>query len=77
MPRRYIQFCKRKSVATIVRFLFICGAAESDHMIRDMERMFYLIADKNLAEGNMQFKIIPGARHEEKQWQEDFPKFYQ
>lgn len=57
------------------RMYFVCGGAESDSMVTDMEKMAELIRKKGISEQNTPEVVVKGAQHNEKQWNEDFPDF--
>lgn len=59
------------------RFYFVCGDAESEDMVDDMQGMANIVKDKVNHEGQVAFTIIPGAGHNEQQWHDDFPQFYE
>jgi predicted alpha/beta superfamily hydrolase len=58
------------------RFYFVCGDAESDSMVMDMKKMADIIRLKVKTSANAPVVIIKGASHNEKQWNGDFPGFY-
>ena len=58
------------------RFYFVCGDSESDSMVADMKKMVDIVNPGNTNEKNIQTMIIKGAKHNEKQWNGDFPVFY-
>ncbi len=55
---------------------FVCGDAESDDMVTDVHKMVSLLRGKGLSPLNTPEVIAKGARHNEKQWNSDFPGFY-
>jgi predicted alpha/beta superfamily hydrolase len=59
-----------------LRFYFVCGDSESKAMVTDMQKMADLIRSKGISEKNAPEVIIKGAKHNEKQWNGDFPGFY-
>jgi len=59
------------------RFYFICGDSESDSMAIDMDKMVKLIRSGKVSEKNSRETVVKGAQHNEKQWNGDFPDFYQ
>ncbi len=59
-----------------LRFYFVCGSAESDSMVDDMHKMAELMRSKGISEANTPETVAPGAKHNEKQWNDDFPGFY-
>jgi len=58
------------------RFYFVCGDAESDSMVTDMQKMADIIRSKQKSNASAPVVIIKGAIHNEKQWNGDFPGFY-
>jgi len=59
------------------RFYFVCGDAESETMVSDVQAMAAIIRDKNISDDNCPVTIIEGAGHDEQQWQHDFWAFYE
>jgi predicted alpha/beta superfamily hydrolase len=59
------------------RFYFVCGDAESAEMVTDMQKMATLIRSKGVKDKDSPVMVIKGAKHNEKQWNGDFPDFYQ
>jgi len=55
---------------------FVCGDAESDSMVADMHKMVTLMRSKGVSEQNTPEVVIKDAKHNEKQWNGDFPAFY-
>ena len=58
------------------RFYFVCGDSESDDMVADMQKMINLIRSKGISEKNSPEMVVKGAKHNERQWNGDFPVFY-
>ena len=58
------------------RFYFVCGDAESETMVNDMKKMADLVKAKGVTEEDAPVVVIQGAKHNEKQWNGDFPAFY-
>jgi predicted alpha/beta superfamily hydrolase len=58
------------------RFYFVCGDAESDSMVADMQKMANIIRATGKSPEKAPVVIIKGASHNEKQWNGDFPGFY-
>ena len=56
-------------------FYFVCGDAESKSMVAEMQKMAAIIRSKNTKQ-KPPVVIIKGAGHNEKQWNGDFPGFY-
>ena len=59
------------------RFYFVCGDSEGDDMVEPMQKMVKLVRSKGISEQNAPEIIVKGAKHNEKQWNGDFPGFYQ
>jgi len=59
------------------KFYFVCGDLESDSMASDMDKMVKLIRSRKVSEKNSLETVVKGAQHNEKQWNGDFPDFYQ
>jgi predicted alpha/beta superfamily hydrolase len=59
-----------------LRFYFVCGDAESENMVADMQKMADLIRSKGISEKNTPEVLAKGTKHNEKQWNGDFPGFY-
>jgi predicted alpha/beta superfamily hydrolase len=58
------------------RFYFVCGDSESETMVADMQKMADIIRTKGISDKNSPEVIAKGAKHNEKQWNGDFPGFY-
>lgn len=69
-------YAKEHKLNSYNRFYFVCGDAESDSMVADMKKMADIIRAKGVSEANSPEVIVPGAKHNEKQWNGDFPGFY-
>jgi predicted alpha/beta superfamily hydrolase len=69
-------FAQSKSLPASSRFYFVCGDAESESMVADMQKMAAIIRSKGADEKKTPVVIIKGAGHNEKQWNGDFPGFY-
>jgi len=70
------QYAQQLKLPAKSRFYFVCGDAESDSMVTDMQKMAAIIRSKIKGEQNSPVVIIKGASHNEKQWNGDFPAFY-
>ncbi|WP_144909262.1 alpha/beta hydrolase [Mucilaginibacter frigoritolerans] len=70
------QFAKQQKLLSKSRFYFVCGDAESDSMVNDMNKMADIISSKSVSIKRSPVIIIKGASHNEKQWNGDFPDFY-
>jgi predicted alpha/beta superfamily hydrolase len=71
------QYAQRQKLSAKSRFYFVCGDAESESMVADMKKMAAIIRNKIPGEKNAPVVIIKGASHNEKQWNGDFPGFYE
>lgn len=67
---------EQQSLPASTRFYFVCGDSEGDSMVADMQKMADMIRAKGISEENTTTVIMPGERHNEKQWNKDFPAFY-
>ncbi len=74
-PQIY-DLAKQTSFDKKSRFYFVCGDAESDQMVSDMKKMANLVQQKGIKLKNSPVTIIKGASHNEKQWNADWPDFY-
>lgn len=59
------------------RFYFVCGDSEGGDMVEPMKKMVKLVRAKGVSAQNSPETIVKGAKHNEKQWNGDFPAFYQ
>lgn len=69
-------FAEKAKLPAGTRFYFVCGDAESKTMVADMEKMAAVIRSKKISVQQTPVVIIKGASHNEKQWNGDFPDFY-
>ncbi|NCD69865.1 alpha/beta hydrolase [Mucilaginibacter agri] len=74
-PQIY-DFVQKQKFTNKERFYFVCGDAESDSMVSDMEKMAEMVRAKGVSGINTPVVVIKGAQHNEKQWNGDFPAFY-
>ncbi|HTD99558.1 MAG TPA: alpha/beta hydrolase-fold protein [Mucilaginibacter sp.] len=70
------KYAEQQAINKHSRFYFVCGDAESETMVADMKKMADLIRSKGISEQNTPEVIIKGAKHNERQWNGDFPDFY-
>jgi predicted alpha/beta superfamily hydrolase len=70
------QFAKQQSLPTSARIYFVCGDKEDETMVADMQKMVDIIRAKGINEYNIPTVIMQDAKHNEKQWNMDFPAFY-
>jgi predicted alpha/beta superfamily hydrolase len=70
-------FANELNTLTHSRFYFVCGDAESDDMVGDMQGMVEIVRSKVADESQIALQIIAGAGHNEQQWHDDFPAFYE
>jgi predicted alpha/beta superfamily hydrolase len=69
-------FAQQQPVPRSTRFYFVCGDSEGDSMVADMQKMADIIRAKGISEKNTPTVIMPGEKHNEQQWNKDFPAFY-
>jgi predicted alpha/beta superfamily hydrolase len=70
-------FALERDNLTNSRFYFVCGDSESDDMVGDMQGMADIVREKVSNPEQVNIQIIPGAGHNEQQWHDDFPAFYE
>jgi predicted alpha/beta superfamily hydrolase len=70
------KYAEQVNLSHRLRFYFVCGDLESKTMVADMQQMARLLRSKGISEKNTPEVIIKGAKHNEKQWNGDFPDFY-
>jgi predicted alpha/beta superfamily hydrolase len=75
-PQIY-QYAQQQKLPGYSRFYFVCGDAESDMMVTDMQKMADLVRTEGKDQAKSPVLIIKGASHNEKQWNGDFPGFYE
>ncbi|MGZ3999754.1 MAG: alpha/beta hydrolase [Mucilaginibacter sp.] len=71
------QYAEKASLKKYSRMYFVCGDAESETMVTDMKKMAGIIRAKGVTEQNTPEVVVKGAKHNEKQWNDDFPAFYE
>jgi len=69
-------YAQQAKLSAKTRFYFVCGDIESKDMVPDMQKMISLLRKKGVSDNNTQSVVVPGAKHNEKQWNGDFPAFY-
>jgi len=74
-PELY-KFAEQKNLPAKSRFYFVCGDAEGAGVVEDMQKMAGIVDRKSIAEKSS-LLVIKGAEHNEKQWNGDFPGFYE
>ncbi|WDF80184.1 alpha/beta hydrolase-fold protein [Mucilaginibacter sp. KACC 22773] len=74
-PQIY-DLAKQKAISHKTRFYFVCGDAESEDMVADMQKMASIIKNNGAKPENAPVTIIKGSSHNEKQWNGDWPGFY-
>ncbi|QEM09504.1 alpha/beta hydrolase [Mucilaginibacter rubeus] len=67
---------KQVKISAKSRFYFVCGDAESDTMVPDMQKMADVVKSRGIKAENAPVTVIKGASHNEKQWNGDWPGFY-
>jgi len=70
------KYAQQQKLPAYARFYFVCGDAESDSMVADMQKMVDIIRAKGKGPDKTPVVIVKGAIHNEKQWNGDFPGFY-
>jgi predicted alpha/beta superfamily hydrolase len=70
------KYAQQQGLKNYSRIYFVCGDSESENMVADMHKMVSLLLAKGINEKNIPEVIIKGAKHNEKQWNGDFPGFY-
>jgi len=70
------KYAQQHKLPAYSRFYFVCGDAESDSMVADMQKMADIIHAEGKNPEKAPVVIIKGASHNEKQWNGDFPGFY-
>jgi predicted alpha/beta superfamily hydrolase len=71
------QYAEKANLEKYSRMYFVCGDAESETMATDMKKMAGIIRAKGVTEQNTPEVVVKGAKHNEKQWNGDFPAFYE
>jgi predicted alpha/beta superfamily hydrolase len=70
------QFAEQKRLPAKARVYFVCGDIEDKTMVADMKKMVEILQAKGIDEANIPTVIMQGEKHNEKQWNKDFPAFY-
>jgi predicted alpha/beta superfamily hydrolase len=70
------QYAQKQSLASKSRIYFVCGDVEDKTMVADMKKMADILQAKSINEDNIPTVIMQGEKHNEKQWNKDFPAFY-
>ena len=76
LPPEIYKYASDHHLEKYSRIYFVCGDSESDSMVADMQKMAELIRSKGISTKNTPEVIVKGAKHNEKQWNGDFPGFY-
>jgi predicted alpha/beta superfamily hydrolase len=71
------KYAQQQTLPAYSRFYFVCGDAEGGSMVTDMQKMADIIRAKGKGTDKTPVVIINGASHNEKQWNGDFPGFYE
>jgi len=74
-PQLY-KYAETHPLTKSAKIYFVCGDDESDDMVPDMHKMLSIIRSNGLSPQNSPEVIVKGAKHNEKQWNADFPAFY-
>jgi predicted alpha/beta superfamily hydrolase len=69
------KYAGQKTFSKNIRLYFVCGDSESEDMVTDMQKMAELLMARGV-DSNEPVVVISGAKHNEKQWNGDFPAFY-
>jgi len=69
------KYAEQKKFNKNIRLYFVCGDSEGDDMVSDMQKMAELLLARGV-NSNEPVVVVPGAKHNEKQWHSDFPAFY-
>lgn len=69
-------YVKQNKLPVKSGFYFVCGDAESETMVADMQNMARIVREKGVPQGKSPVVIVKGAAHNEKQWNGDFSGFY-
>jgi len=69
-------YAQQSKLTNSNRLYFVCGDSEDDAMPADMQKMAADLQAKGISKNNSPTTIIKGAKHNEKQWNGDFPAFY-
>jgi len=69
-------YAQKQNISAKTRFYFICGDIESTDMVPDMQRFAAILRTKGSSDKNTPAVIMAGYKHNEKQWNTDFPAFY-
>lgn len=69
------KYAQAKILNSHTRFYFVCGDSEDDTMVADMQKMADILKAKGINKDEP-VVIVKGAKHNEKQWNGDFPAFY-
>ena len=70
------QYAQQKNLSDKARIYFVCGDVEDKTMVSDMKKMTDILQTKGINEANIPTVIMQGEKHNEKQWNKDFPAFY-
>lgn len=70
------QYARQQRIDPHSRVYFVCGDAEGEDVVTNMEKMISILRAKGLDEKSTPEVVVKGAQHNEKQWNGDFPAFY-
>jgi len=70
------QYAQHQKLPLSSRIYFVCGDIEDKTMVSDMKKMTDILQSKGIDEANIPTIIMQGEKHNEKQWNKDFPAFY-
>jgi predicted alpha/beta superfamily hydrolase len=70
------KYAQQAKLPPKTRFYFVCGNIESESMVPDMLKMDTILQAKGLSVHSAPYTIMNGYKHNEQQWNTDFPAFY-
>lgn len=62
----------KKSEKWQTKTYFMCGDAESDNLVDEVERMVQIVREKATHKENIKVKIVPKGKHQEWLWAQEF-----
>ena len=70
------RLAEQNNLSSKARIYFVCGDIEDKTMVSDMKKMADILQAKGTEEDSIPTVIMQGEKHNEKQWNKDFPAFY-
>ena len=70
------KYAQQVKLPAKTRFYFVSGNIEREGMVPDMLKMDTILLAKGLSVHNAPYTIMNGYKHNEQQWNTDFPAFY-